>query len=1177
MSRTSRSARWLLTVTMLAAFFFGAAGQSLARVEAAPPEKVNEPRVQEKSVNPAPPHAVDSLNVVISEFRFLGPEGGNDEFIELFNPSNAPILISGWQIMGSNNVGGTSSRKTLGAVTLQPGQHYLLVQKDASAGLVALADVTYSTGITEDGGIALMDGTTIVDAVGLSAGSDYGEGTPLSPLSGTSEQSYERKTAADSVCNCIDTDNNAADFMWNQNSSNPQNSSSAYIPCITVINVTSDDADKTYVAGEDITVKVVFSVPVNVTGSPTLLLETGATDRTATFPPSGNGNGTNTLKFVYTVQPGDTSSDLDYVSVNALSLNGGSITGASGDATLILPEPGQAGSLGANKDIKVDTITGTPTILSIKRHDPLFTPTKENALTFRVTFSEAVINVHPNDFTVTTTPSTSASVTQTSGSGEVHDVTVSVAPATYIGKIELHLNTRPPLDITDVSGTPLSLTEPAGANYEKYDVDYVVPTITSLTEATGQSDPAGTTPVKFTVEFSEEINVGSFVGGDITQKGTAPFVTWAIADSGDHKKFTLSAYPMGNGTVIPAILADRVTDLAENKNTAFDPAIPGDCTTSTICVTLTDITAPTVTVNQQPIVIQPDPDYTLPIKFDVVFSEPINTSVFTTSDITQDGDALGVTWSIVDSGDHKNFTLSATAATSYGHIMPSIAANRVTDMVGLNNQPSTSTDNNVEYISAPPTFTSTATQIIPPTITPTQVANKTVVITEVGWSGTIYSSDDQWIELYNSSDKPVDMTGWEIRSFSTISANPRSIPFNSSTCKKNENKCIINPGQFFLLERGSDEVISDISADVVYPNSTTIPGSNSTSTKLNAGGEMLLLCSPYNISANNCKPTAPNLNSTVIDYANNFEHGNGTPTPAPTTLNPWPAGKSSPYYYSMERRNLKSNEDTNWFTHPSGVSPRNGDDRNGNLIQGTPGQPNWAYNVTSTPRPTVTPTRTRTPVALPGPVLVINEFLARPGHDWNNDGEVNVYDEFIEVVNAGIVDVNVGQYKLDDYELDANGLEIKNGYTLPSKVLKPGEIAVYYGLQTGIILGDNGDTVRLLKSNNSVADARAYAAIKSLDVSTCRITDAYGDWIPRCFPTPGQRNSLVGKFFPPETGGGSTTVCTVPDSAPKEFFQAECQDSGLDVWNPAYWNSFPGEGGELWLPDWLDKWLVIFQ
>ncbi|HSL55733.1 MAG TPA: lamin tail domain-containing protein, partial [Pyrinomonadaceae bacterium] len=129
-----------------------------------------------------------STNVVISEFRVRGPQGGNDEFVELYNLSGAPVAIGGWNIRGSNNTGGVSIRATITAGTiLQPGCHYLLTNAAASGYSGAVpGNQTYTVGITDDGGIALTlpDGT-IVDAVGMSNGSAYKEGTVLPSLGAT--------------------------------------------------------------------------------------------------------------------------------------------------------------------------------------------------------------------------------------------------------------------------------------------------------------------------------------------------------------------------------------------------------------------------------------------------------------------------------------------------------------------------------------------------------------------------------------------------------------------------------------------------------------------------------------------------------------------------------------------------------------------------------------------------------------------------------------------------------------------------------------------------------------------------------------------------------------------------------------------------------------------------------
>ncbi len=121
----------------------------------------------------------------------------------------------------------------------------------------------------------------------------------------------------------------------------------------TVLNVTSSKANGGYKAGTLIPIQIVFSEAVVVTGTPKLVLETGTTDRSATY---ASGSGTSTLTFNYTVQPGDSASDLDYKSTTSLQTAGGSIADpALNAAVLTLASPGTAGSLGANKALVIDT------------------------------------------------------------------------------------------------------------------------------------------------------------------------------------------------------------------------------------------------------------------------------------------------------------------------------------------------------------------------------------------------------------------------------------------------------------------------------------------------------------------------------------------------------------------------------------------------------------------------------------------------------------------------------------------------------------------------------------------------------------------------------------------------------------------------------------------------------
>src|SRR5260370_43073 len=123
----------------------------------------------------------------------------------------------------------------------------------------------------------------------------------------------------------------------------------------TVTNVSSTNANGTYGAGATITITVDFSRAVTVKIGPASARESGET--------AGDSASldTNTLSFAYTVAATDYSTLLDYVSTTSLSLNGGTIKDSSSNAaTLTLPGPGSAGSLGANKSLVIftpDTVT----------------------------------------------------------------------------------------------------------------------------------------------------------------------------------------------------------------------------------------------------------------------------------------------------------------------------------------------------------------------------------------------------------------------------------------------------------------------------------------------------------------------------------------------------------------------------------------------------------------------------------------------------------------------------------------------------------------------------------------------------------------------------------------------------------------------------------------------------
>ncbi|WP_213947883.1 lamin tail domain-containing protein [Luteibacter sp. dw_328] len=141
---------------------------------------------------------LQAADLTITQFRVRGPAGGNDEFVEVQNTGTAALDVSGYKLNASNSAGTTGTRFTFPAGTSVAPGCFLLLANTAASGYSGSVtpDLKYSTGVTDDGGLALLNGSgTVIDQVGLSSGSAYKLGTPLATLgSSNTDQGYGRKT-----------------------------------------------------------------------------------------------------------------------------------------------------------------------------------------------------------------------------------------------------------------------------------------------------------------------------------------------------------------------------------------------------------------------------------------------------------------------------------------------------------------------------------------------------------------------------------------------------------------------------------------------------------------------------------------------------------------------------------------------------------------------------------------------------------------------------------------------------------------------------------------------------------------------------------------------------------------------------------------------------------------------
>ena len=182
-----------------------------------------------------PGYTADSP-LIISEFRLRGPNGANDEFIEIYNNTDSAHVVtasdgsSGYGVFASDGV----MRFFIPNGTVIPARgHYLgansagysLSNYPAGNSTTAIADATWTTNIADNAGIALFSSTNApvlanrLDAVGSSneANTVYREGAGLPPLVAFSiNYSFVRRVPilGGNAGLPEDTNNNSADFIF---------------------------------------------------------------------------------------------------------------------------------------------------------------------------------------------------------------------------------------------------------------------------------------------------------------------------------------------------------------------------------------------------------------------------------------------------------------------------------------------------------------------------------------------------------------------------------------------------------------------------------------------------------------------------------------------------------------------------------------------------------------------------------------------------------------------------------------------------------------------------------------------------------------------------------------------------------------------------------------------------
>jgi hypothetical protein len=323
----------------------------------------------------------------------------------------------------------------------------------------------------------------------------------------------------------------------------------------------------------------------------------------------------------------------------------------------------------------------SPTV-SINQAAGQVDPTNTSPINFTVVFSESVIGFTTGDVSFAGSTAGGTLVDIVSGSGATYNVAVSgmTTSGTVVASI--------PAGVAANGGAEPNLASTSTDNTVTWDVTQ--PTVT-IEQAVGQSDPTGTSPINFTVVFSE--GVTGFTTGDVAFAGSTAGGTLvgSVTGSGSTYNVAVSGMTTG-GTVVASIGAGAASDLAGNANLASS--------SSDNTVTWSP-GGPSVTINQA--AGQVDPTKTTPINFTVVFSAAV--TGFATGDVSFAGSTAGGTLVGTVTGSGTTYDVAVTGMTTTGTVVASIPPDVAIDGSTRPNTASASTDNTVTWDVTAPTVT----------------------------------------------------------------------------------------------------------------------------------------------------------------------------------------------------------------------------------------------------------------------------------------------------------------------------------------------------------------------------------------------------------------------------------------------------------------------------------------
>jgi len=410
-----------------------------------------------------------------------------------------------------------------------------------------------------------------------------------------------------------------------------------------------------------------------------------------------------------------------------------------------------------------------------------------------------------------------------------------------------------------------------------------------------------------------------------------------------------------------------------------------------------------------------------------------------------------------------------------------------------------------------------------------------VIINEVAWAGSSVSSADEWIELKNTTDTVIDLSGWQITKLDSAGQEVLMIELPS-------DNLVLLPKDYFLIANNSQDHIFSGGESVLHIDPDYITSAVSlsdTTLKIslyvsdwNNGGQLV------DVAGNGTKPFYPGDSSTKIsmernamyksgDIQSSWHEANTTTnldtdvpdkgTPKAENSIPPPPPLEAPKIISINPDQVES--ETIWeISEILGENFIPGVDTKIKLEKGT--QTIWAIDITVISPTTIDIAKFDLTDAEPGKwdLIVINpdgQIATLPNAveilEPEEEPEIPVYstniiinelyphpsagtEEYIELYNTGNSTVNLKGWKLDDQSPGGSAGHIITSDTF----ISPHQYLIFPKSQTHISLNDTGDYACIFQPNNNLLEITpnygtattgyAYAKINSNWQWTKRVT-----------------------------------------------------------------------------------------